>query len=37
MDSSHPDILMLKRAVDLATANVRNDGGPFGELVVARD
>ena len=37
MDSSHPDILMLKRAVDLATANVRNDGGPFGALVVARD
>lgn len=31
------EALRLQQAVELATKNVQNDGGPFGALVVSRD
>ncbi len=37
MDASNQEALLVKRAVELATENVRNDGGPFGALVVSSD
>ncbi len=37
MDSSHPPAYYLGKAVQLATQNVHNNGGPFGAIVVTRD
>jgi len=37
MDATNHDALALSQAIELATDNVRNDGGPFGALVVAAD
>ncbi|TDW30186.1 nucleoside deaminase [Cryobacterium psychrophilum] len=37
MDATKQDVLALSMAIDLATENVRNSGGPFGALVVAAD
>jgi guanine deaminase len=37
MDASHQETLLLRQAVQLATDNVRNSGGPFGALVVSQD
>ncbi|WGW11378.1 nucleoside deaminase [Saxibacter everestensis] len=36
-DASERDALLLRKAVDLAAANVLNSGGPFGAIVVAAD
>ncbi|MGO4104814.1 nucleoside deaminase [Leifsonia sp. YAF41] len=37
MDAPKPVAQLLARAVDLAIENVRNNGGPFGALVVTAD
>ena len=37
MDTLNQEALLMKQAVELATENVRNNGGPFGALIVSRD
>lgn len=37
MNAQKPVDRLLARAVELATENVRNDGGPFGALVVTAE
>lgn len=37
MNAQKPVARLLARAVELATENVRNDGGPFGALVVTAE